>query len=48
MYRPRVIWPNSRIRIPELRLQEMTSGIIETARILAIKFGLTAQLWFGT
>lgn len=48
MYRPRVIRPNRRIRIPELCLQEMTTRIIEATCILAMKIGRTAQLLFGT
>lgn len=45
---PRILRADCRISIPELGLQHLPTGIVETARVLAMIASLTAQLKFAT
>ena len=44
---PRIIRPNSRIRIPELGLEHLSTGMIEAASILTAVLGVAAQFFLG-
>jgi hypothetical protein len=44
MNSPGVNWADRRIRIPELRLEHLPSGIVEAASVLAMVLGVAAQL----
>lgn len=47
MNSPRIIRPKSRISIPELRLKQLSTRVVEAASVLAAVPGLTAHFFFG-